>query len=107
MTVDIDTIPGALYEAGLIAELGDIKLERREYGIWRVKETATHWIDVVPMIYNWRVCTVPKWAPLSYERGWCYPGTGPATFTAAILAAWAWDGSGETEPAGYFKRAGA
>ena len=104
---DFRTVPGLLYEAGLIPELGDIRLERKDYGVWRVKETATHYIDVMPMIYNWRLVTTPKACELVIDRGWCYQGTGPETFTAVVLAAWAWDGSDETEPAGYFKRAGA
>lgn len=107
MPADMQTVPGLLYEAGLMPELGDIRLERLEYGGWRVKETPTHWIDVIPMIFNWRVVTVPKAFPLLVDRGWCYQGTGPAAFTAAVLAALAWDGSDESEPAGYFKRAGA
>ena len=107
MTAEIATVPGLLYEQGLIPELGNVQLERLEYGAWRVKETATHWVEVVPMIYNWRVCRTPKSAPLTYDRGWCYQGTGPQTFTTAVLAAWVWDGADDTEPAGYFKRAGA
>jgi hypothetical protein len=100
-------VPGLLYEADLLPELGHVGLERLEYGGWRVKETGAHWIDVMPMIYNWRIVTTPKSCPLVYDRGWCYQGTGPAAFTAAVLAAWAWDGSDETEPPGYLKRAGA
>lgn len=107
MPADMMTIPGLLYEAGAIPELGELHLERQDYGVWRVKETATHWIDVVPMIFNWRIATTSKSCPLVYDRGWCYRGTGPDTFVAAVLAAWAWDGDDETEPAGYFKRAGA
>jgi len=107
MPQDTRTVPGLLYEAGVLPELGEVRLERLDYGAWRVKETATHWVDVVPMIYNWRVCTTPKSCPLVYDRGWCYQGTDAATFVAAVLAAWAWDGSDETEPAGYLKRAGA
>jgi hypothetical protein len=108
MSADLMTMPGLLYEAGCLADvLGEIKLERQDYGVWRVKETGTHWIEVVPMIYNWRVVRTPKSCPLGYDRGWCYQGTGPDAFIAAVLAAWAWDGSDETEPAGYFKRAGA
>lgn len=88
MPADLETVPGLLYEAGLLAELSGVQLERREYGIWRVKETGTHWVDVLPMIYNWRIGRVPKSMPLTYDRAWCYRGTGPATFTAAVLAAW-------------------
>lgn len=107
MAADSETVAGVYYEAGLLPELGDVRLERRDYGLWRVKETATHYIDVMPMAYNWRIVTTPKSCELVWDRGWCYQGTGPATFTAAVLAAWAWDGSDDTEPAGYFKRAGA
>ena len=60
-------------------------------GGFRVKETETHWVDVVPMIYNWRLARTPKDSPLTYDRGWCYYGTGTASFTAAVLAAMAWD----------------
>lgn len=105
MSADMETMAGLLYETGLIPELGGVRLERLDYGAWRVKETATHWIDVVPMIFNWRVATTPKTDPLTYDRAWCYQGTGPAAFAAAVLAAWAWDGSSGSEPAGYFKRA--
>lgn len=107
MTADMVTVPGFLYEAGAIPELGDIRLEKLDYGGWRVKETATHYVEVIPMIYNWRIVRTPKASPLTYDRGWCYEGTGPETFSAVVLAAWAWDGGDDTEPAGYFKRAGA
>lgn len=72
-------------------------------GGYRVKETATHYVDVTRMIYNWRVCRTPKDFPETYDRGWCYAGTGPTSFTAAVLAAMAWDGADDTEPAGWNK----
>ncbi len=76
-------------------------------GGYRVKETPDHYIDVLQMIYNWRVVTTPKSCPLVIDRGWCYQGQGLAGFVPAVLAALAWDGSDATEPPGYFKRAGA
>lgn len=72
-------------------------------GGYRVKETETHWVDVVRMIYNWRVARTPKDAPWRYDRGWCYAGTDPASFITAVLAALAWDGADSTEPAGWNK----
>jgi hypothetical protein len=72
-------------------------------GGYRVKETETHYIEVVRMIYNWRLATTPKHSPMTYERGWCYAGTGPVSFTAAVLAAMAWDGADGTEPEGWNK----
>ena len=61
-------------------------MQKLDDGGWRVKETDTHWIDVIPMIYNWRVTTTPKSCPMVYDRGWCYQGTGPAAFAAAVPA---------------------
>jgi hypothetical protein len=75
-------------------------------GGYRIKETDTHYIDVMQMLFNWRITTTPKDMPYVYDRGWCYQGTNLAGFLPAALAAIAWDGSDDTEPAGYFKRVG-
>jgi hypothetical protein len=72
-------------------------------GGFKVKETATHSVVVIRMIYNWRLATVPKSCPMSYDRGWCYAGTGPASLARAVLAAAVWDGSDDTEPEGWNK----
>jgi hypothetical protein len=72
-------------------------------GGFRVKETETHLIAVVRMLFNWRVARTPKADLMTYDRGWCYAGTGPASFIAAVLAAMAWDGADETEPEGWNK----
>lgn len=80
--------------------------ENHIYG-YRIKSTLTHHIDIYRMIFNWRIITVPKNAPMFVDRGWCYQGTGLAGFLPAALAAIAWDGANDTEPAGYFKRVGA
>lgn len=83
----------------------DIKLVTIDGG-YRIKETASHFIDVMQMTYNWRITTTPKDFPGVYDRGWCYQGQGLAGFLPAALAALAWDGSDDTEPPGYFKRVG-
>jgi hypothetical protein len=70
---------------------------------YRVKETETHYIDVVPMLFNHRLVTTRKDNPLLYDRGWCYQGAGLEGFTAAVTAALAWDGSDDTEPEGWIK----
>ncbi len=72
--------------------------------VW-TRETAIHYIDVIPMIANFRVATTRKTSPPMpfFERFWCYEGRGQASFVAAVLAASAWDGSDETEPAGWSK----
>ena len=68
----------------------------------RLKETETHFIDVIPMIYNWRIVTTPKNFPKVYDRGWCYAGRDK---TPAVLAALAWDPDTEEEPMGWIKQA--
>lgn len=65
---------------------------------YRVGETASAFIEVVPMLFNDRIIVVPKEAPLTYGRFWCYQKGG-----AAIFAALAWDGSDDTEPVGWIK----
>lgn len=67
---------------------------------WRVKETATHYIDVVQMIYNWRIVTTPKDSPESYDRGWCFEGR---DVLPPLIAALAWDPETEPEPTGWVK----
>jgi hypothetical protein len=82
------------------------QLQPREDGSgFRVKETETHWIEVLYMIWNWRIVRTPKCSPGTYDRGWCYFGTDLLTFAAAVLAASAWDGADDSEPAGYSKNA--
>ena len=82
-------------------------LHQVERGQWRVNETATHYIDILEMIFNWRIVTTPKSCPLVWDRGWCYQGKDLAAFLTVVAMAQAWDGSDETEPEGYFKVAGA
>jgi hypothetical protein len=72
-------------------------------GGYRVKTTETHHLDVLRMLYNWRLVTTPIGHEDGWDRGWCYFGAGDASFRNAVLAAWAWDGSSDTEPAGYDK----
>jgi hypothetical protein len=72
---------------------------------YRIKETETHYIDVMSMFVNWWITETRKDSPGTYDRSWCYPGVGLTGFLPAALAALAWDGSPDTEPAGYLKRA--
>lgn len=65
---------------------------------YRVGETETAFIEVVPMLFNDRIIIVPKSAPHTYDRFWCYQKGG-----AAILAALAWGGADDTEPVGWIK----
>ena len=74
-------------------------------GGWHIKDLGDgRSVDVMKMLFNYRIVTrLPgqQWT----EHGWCYFGHGvdengvPRTmttaFVAAVLAAIAWDGSGE------------
>lgn len=72
---------------------------------YRVKETSTHYIEVIPMLVNWRLHTVRKdEGPMAWsERYWCYSGRDERTYVTAVLAAYAWDGADDTEPEGWNK----
>lgn len=100
--------------------LPDLDLEPIDGGFRvRLSEDGRHHLDVLRMLFNWRLVTTPTAGPLAgqvYDRGWCYFGHGVtdegvertmgAAFRAAVLAALAWDGSDDTEPNGYDKRVG-
>ena len=74
-------------------------------GGWRVKETDTHYIDVLEMIYNFRVAATPKSDLSCYDAGYCYIGRDVGTFMRAVLGANAWDGPGHGDPPGWDKNA--
>lgn len=67
---------------------------------YTISETATHLVEVVPMIFNDRVVLTPKAFLDGYDHGWCFD-KGGAAFAAAVV----WDPATEAEPAGYKKRA--
>jgi hypothetical protein len=72
-------------------------------GGWRVKTTPWGHIDLLRMLPpNWRLVRTPLDDPTCYDRGWCY--TGPYALVAALAAAKAWDGSSDTEPAGWVRQ---
>lgn len=75
-------------------------------GGWHVKDLPDgRCVDVLTMIYNYRLVRSDR-DHSSYDRGWCYQGTGPATLLTTITAALAWDGADNTQPGGgWIKRA--
>lgn len=72
-------------------------------GGFRVKEAGAHQIDVLRMIWSWRIVRTPKASPETYDRHWCYAGTSWVTLVTAVQAALEWDGADGTEPAGWNK----
>jgi hypothetical protein len=72
-------------------------------GGFRLGETETHYIDAVIMIYNWRLAMTPKASPLTYDRGWCYPGNSAVALLALRAAVVLWQREGGDEPIGWIK----
>lgn len=72
-------------------------------GGFRVKDTGTHHVDILLMIYNWRVARTSKACDESCDRHWCYSGTSWITLVRAAFAAAEWDGGDDTDPAGWNK----
>lgn len=83
-------------------ELEQILDEGRVIG-WRVKSTDAHHLDVMGMAFNYRLVTTNRAMPQVYDRFWCYAGKTPAVLLTAVAAAFAWDGSDNTEPEGWNK----
>lgn len=75
-------------------------------GCYSVKETEHYYVEIAPMIFNYRVVITPKASPDGYEAGWCYFGRTAASLTRAVLAAAAFDPETETAPVGYDKALG-
>lgn len=61
-------------------------------------------VDVMRMIFNWRIVRSDDQHHIGYDRGWCYRGTGTSTLRLAVSQALAWDGADDTEPEGWIKR---
>lgn len=85
-----------------IATTGDLQIGLVEGG-WRIKRTDWHYIDVLRMLFSFRVVTTPINFPAVYDRHWCYNGNDAATLIRAVVAAAMWDGRDDTEPTGWNK----
>jgi hypothetical protein len=74
-------------------------------GGWRIKENpaGTHYVDVLHMLFNFRIVLTPKDDPSFYVRHWCYSGNNFPSLMRTIAAAIAWDGGLDTEPDGWNK----
>jgi hypothetical protein len=74
-------------------------------GGWRIHDNlaGTHWVDVLAMLYNYRIVLTPKAAPYLYVAHWCYSGKGRVDLMRTVVAAMEWDGTVGTEPVGWNK----
>lgn len=73
------------------------------FGGFRLRETETHFIDVMRMLVNWRVTETRKDFGVLYDRHWCFAGTGAVALLRVAYAVAEWDGADDTEPAGWNK----
>ena len=80
-----------------------ILVKENDRGSITVVERAGYLIELIPMVYNWRLVLTPMDLPLCYDAGWCYFGTDEATFERAHAAALAFDPVTQAEPEGYDK----
>lgn len=85
-----------------IATTGELQVGRVEGG-WRIKRTDWHYVDVLRMVFSFRIVTTPVNFPAVYDRHWCYDGTDAAALIRAVVAAAMWDGADHTEPGGWTK----
>ena len=73
---------------------------------WIVKRTATHSVDIVPMIFSYRLVLTPLDSPMGYDVGWCYFGLERAVFSRCMIAAMHFDPDTEEAPAWFDKQLG-
>lgn len=74
-------------------------------GGWRVKinEQGTHYVDVLEMMFNYRITLTPISMPSVYDAYWCYAGKSPTNLLRTLLSAAAWSGNLGTDPEGWNK----
>jgi hypothetical protein len=54
-------------------------------------------------LFNFRIVLTPTDDATCYVRHWCYSGNDTTAFIVVMLAAYAWDGSLNSEPLGWNK----
>lgn len=70
---------------------------------YTVKQCGDWLVEIVPMIFNYRIVLTPAADPDSYAYGWCYFGGSEASMARAVMAAVAFDPRVDLEPHGYDK----
>lgn len=74
------------------------ELWQADRGVFRVKETSTHWVEVMPFIFTAGVVLTPKSNDGLYDDRWCYN-----SILDALAAALMWDPSHQAEPDGWHR----
>lgn len=90
--------------AAQLTELFGVPIEAADGG-FKVRTTATHTVYVLRMIFNWRVVRSPNDHPLTFDRAWCFYGTGVLNLLRTLDAALSWDVGDDTAPPGWDKNA--
>lgn len=92
----------------LIEDLG-LTPVRGGVGAWytvKLSDDGRYRIDLLEMIYNWRIAVSAADDYTCWLRAWCYRGKDVLTFLTAVKAAQEWDGLADSEPKGYYKAVG-
>lgn len=90
------TVPGA-DGTQLTATLTDLEL------VWQIRDVGPMRIQLMEMLFNWRIALQFTHMPGFVEGGWCYFGRGWDVFQRAVAAAHAFDPAREDAPAGFDK----
>lgn len=77
--------------------------KENDRGCLTVRERGDYLVEIIGMIYNYRLVITPKSNLDIYEAGWCYFGTDPVTFARVLAAAQRFDPMTQTDPEGYDK----
>lgn len=72
-------------------------------GVWRILETDENYIEIIPMLVNFRVVETPRERLYEHGRFWCYPAGGPLHFAIVVLNVLEWGGDPNSEPTGWAK----
>ncbi|MEV2277743.1 hypothetical protein AB0I72_19365 [Nocardiopsis sp. NPDC049922] len=73
--------------------------------VWHVRDVGAMRVEVMEMIFNWRVTIAFTRHPLVLEGGWCYFGRSWDVFERAVRAAHAFDPASQHAPVGFDKEA--
>ncbi|WP_304452875.1 hypothetical protein [Nocardiopsis sp. YSL2] len=74
-------------------------------GVWHIRDNDPIRVELMEMLFNWRVTIAFIRHPMLIEGGWCYFGRGWDVFQRAVQAAHAFDPAAQAAPEGFDKEA--